>query len=115
MKIGSAMKWIMGLLSIVPPITFIGSNIFVLMHSTLDNMEVVSRIGDYADWTGIVALLLCFWLFTSYIIRTDDERLKSKKVEWIALIFLGYILTIPIFWFIYLLPITSKRRGELRE
>ncbi len=49
----------------------------------------------------LVALLMAFYLV--YLFRTDRVR-PDKKALWAVVLFLGNLLAMPVFWYLYVWP-----------
>ena len=109
MKLGKGSKILIGILTLWPPLylflfmTFIFVNIFSTFSNPAQNKP------DFDAFRIIFALhfvtiLLTFGLVAFYLVylfRTEIVP-KDKKALWAAVLFLGNMVAMPVFWFLYI-------------
>lgn len=97
------LRLVIFLFSVVPTIVFLISFFSFPMLGSIVSDEKTLLEWDLLIRTCIfILLLIALAGYIIYISKTNDSRLSGKKGLWVGLLLFGNILTIPLFWFLYI-------------
>jgi energy-coupling factor transporter transmembrane protein EcfT len=108
MKLGKPVKIIIGALTLWPILYMMGFVVFfVVMFFTLPHMPKDSGMpapfviifGLHLFTILFSFLLVAFYIY--YLFKTDKIP-QDKKALWAAVLFLGNIFAMPVFWYLYI-------------
>jgi len=102
-------KTLLGVLTILPTLylfTFIV--FFISMILTIDKQPASSGMPTFflaMMITHVLMMLLMICLITFYIVHAfNNQRIQQdKKVLWTILIFMGSFISMPIYWYLFIL------------
>ena len=102
-----------GLLTLLPvAYLFVFFFLFDWLSTLVTSEE--QRIGFGVLWGASLVMVALIWgLVTTYLVylfKTSHVP-AEKKALWAAVIFLGNIFTMPVFWFIYVWKPVSKKQN----
>lgn len=111
MRLSTPVRWMLGVVSLLPLciLLYIWLSTPFLMAMGADQ-EAWLKLEDVLRLVNMVVLITAVTLSVSYVARSTDKRLSSKKVFWTAALVLGHIIALPVFWFLYVSPWAAEAR-----
>jgi hypothetical protein len=108
-----ALAW--GAASVLPFAFMLFFMTSIMIEPSTDDFEEHSAQFDFVFQIGMWANASIFALLISYIVylfKTDHVP-KDKKALWAVVLFMGHVLAMPIFWYIYVWsPLSHDRSSD---
>ena len=106
---GKATKLILGLATLWPPLFVVIFILFVFWRGFLFPGDPQSGFLLISSVHFITMVWICVLLLIYILNVFRNERVASdKKALWAVVLFLGNVVTMPVYWYLYIWPEPSK-------